>query len=130
MKKMLAVGIGGALGTLLRYAMYQIPLPFGVSAHSAATLAINITGSFFLGMLTILFIRKIRVTAEMRLAVTTGVMGGYTTFSTMSKDAVSLVRAGLVLPAAGYLALSVGLGLAAAWCGILVGKRLEGRKSA
>lgn len=130
MKKTVAVGIGGAMGTLLRFALYQIPLPHGAFAHLVATMIINVTGSFLLGMLTILFIRKICVSAEMRLAVTTGVMGGYTTFSTMCKDAVMLMREGFAVSAAAYFALTVLLGLAAAWSGICLGKRLEGRRRA
>lgn len=125
MKKTVFVALGGALGTLFRCALYQIPLPLGAFAHPAMTLAINVTGSFLLGLLTILFVRKLRVPASLRLFVTAGVVGGYTTFSTMSKDAVTLLRNGRVLPAAAYLAVSVLLGLAATWGGVCAGKRLE-----
>lgn len=130
MKKTVSVGIGGALGTLFRCALFQLPQPCGAFSHLLMTLLINVTGSFFLGLLAILFIRKIPVSAEMRLAVMTGILGGYTTFSTMCKDAVTLLQSGLVLPAFLYLAFTVLLGLSAAWGGIRIGKRLERRRKA
>lgn len=128
MKKTLSVGIGGALGTLLRWALFQIPLQGGTFSHPLMTLLINVTGSFALGLLAILFVRKIPVSAEIRLAVTAGVMGGYTTFSTMCKDAVTLSISRSVLLAAAYLAVTVFLGLTASWAGTQLGKHLEGRR--
>ncbi len=127
MKKAFAVGIGGAIGTLFRWAVFQLPPFFGPVPHAAATLMINTTGSFLLALLVILFVRTIRVSAELRLAVTTGVMGGYTTFSTMCKDAVTLLQTGKTLTAAVYLLLTVVLGLSAAWLGASAGKRIERR---
>lgn len=129
MKKIAAVGVGGAVGTLLRCALYRISL-FSNPAYHAATLIINTTGSFLLALLVILFVRTIHVSAEMRLAVTTGVMGGYTTFSTMCKDTVAFLQAGRFLPAAAYLLLTVLLGLSAAWLGIAAGKRIARRRRA
>jgi CrcB protein len=128
-KKTVSVGIGGMLGTLLRYALFQVPLPGGILIHVLITMGINVSGSFFLGFLVILFVRKIPASAEIRLAVTTGFLGGYTTFSTMCKDMVTLLQSGFVLPAFLYLALTVLLGLAASWGGIRAGKRLEGRRA-
>ncbi len=130
MKKTVSVGIGGALGTLLRCALFRLPLPAGALSHPLMTLLINATGSFLLGLLTILFVRRIRVSAEMRLAVTAGVMGGYTTFSTMCGDAAMLARTQSALFAAVYLVLTVLLGLSATWGGIRLGKRMEGRRRA
>lgn len=130
MKKTLSVGIGGALGTLIRWALFQFPLPVSAFSHPLMTLLINVTGSFILGLLAILFVRKIPVSAEIRLAVTAGIMGGYTTFSTMCKDAVTLSLSKSVLLAAAYLAVTVILGLSASWAGVRLGKRLEGRRQA
>lgn len=129
MKKIAAVGVGGAVGTLLRCVLYRIPLFLNPAYHAAATLIINTTGSFLLALLVILFVRTIHVSAEMRLAITTGVMGGYTTFSTMCKDTVAFLQSGHYLSAAAYLLLTVLLGLSASWLGITAGKRIERRKA-
>lgn len=127
MKKSFCVGIGGAAGTLVRYAILQIPVSGGSAFRPLLTMLINISGSFVLGFLIILFAKKFPVSAEIRLAVTAGFLGGYTTFSTMCKDAVMLLFSGKVLLFAAYVAVSVVFGLLAAWLGVCLGKRLERR---
>jgi CrcB protein len=126
MKKILAAGIGGAVGAAVRWILLQIPLA-NDSFHPIMTLLINVSGSFLLGFVIILFEKKIPVQAEIRVAVTTGFFGGYTTFSTMCKDAVGLLATGNVPAALLYLMLSVFLGLLAAWFGIRLGKVFERR---
>lgn len=127
MKKNLYVGIGGAAGALLRCAIHAIPMPFGPDYQPVLTMLINISGSFLLGFLMVLFVKKLPVSAELRLGITTGVLGGYTTFSTLCKESVMLCFSGKFLLSAIYLAASVILGIAAAWCGILIAKHLERR---
>lgn len=126
MKKMLAAGIGGAVGAAVRWILLQIPLENG-SLHPIMTLMINVSGSFLLGFVIILFEKKIPVQAEIRVAVTTGFFGGYTTFSTMCKDAAGMLSAQNAIGALLYLMLSVFLGLLAAWFGIRLGKVFERR---
>ncbi len=127
MKKYFAVGVGGAAGTVARHLIQLIPLPVGSVYRPLLTILINISGSFILGFLMILFIKLLPVTAEIRLGITTGFLGGYTTFSTLCKDSVLLYLSGHVFFSAAYVAGSVLLGLAAAWLGILSAKRLERR---
>lgn len=129
MKKSIFVGIGGAAGTLVRYAFFQIPIPNGSVYRPLLTMLINISGSFILGLLIILFVKRFPVRAEIRIAVTAGFLGGYTTFSTMCKDAVMLLYSGKILFFAGYVIASVSLGLTAAWLGIRLGKHLERRRA-
>lgn len=127
MKKYFAVGIGGAAGTIIRHFIQLIPLPLDAAYRPVLTMLINISGSFLLGFLIILFIKLVPVTAEIRLAVTTGFLGGYTTFSTLCKESVVMLFSGHTLLSAVYVASSVLLGLAAAWLGIYSAKRLERR---
>lgn len=117
MKKYFYAALGGAAGTLLRCLLFRIPLAGGAQSRVWMTFAINISGSFFLGLLTALFLRKARVREEIRVALTAGLLGGYTTFSTMCRDTVNLMRSGAWLMGAVYIVLSVTLGLAAAWAG-------------
>ncbi len=126
MKKILAAGIGGAIGAAVRWILLQIPLASG-RFHPIMTLVINVSGSFLLGFVIILFEKKIPVRDEIRVAVTTGFFGGYTTFSTMCKDAAGMLAAENTLGALLYLILSVFLGLWAAWFGIRLGKVFERR---
>ncbi len=129
MKKYFAVGIGGAAGAITRYLIQQIPFPFNTVYRPLLTLLINVSGSFLLGFLMILFIKLFPVKAEFRLGITTGFLGGYTTFSTLCKDSVLLSFSGHTLLSAIYLAASVLLGIAAAWLGILLAKHLERRRA-
>lgn len=127
MKKAVFIGLGGAAGTITRYALFQIP--FSSAYRPIVTLLINGSGSFLLGFLIILFSKRLRVSAEIRLSLTTGFLGGYTTFSTFCKDTVLLLFSGKPLYAVLYAALSVILGLCAAWFGIVAAKRLERGKA-
>lgn len=130
MKKVFWVGAGGAAGAVCRHFVQMIPLPGGELYRSLLTLLINISGSFLLGFLIILFVKCLPVSAEVRLGLTTGFLGGYTTFSTLCKDAVLLSLSGRALFSLLYLTASVLFGLAAAWLGILAAKRLERRMTA
>lgn len=127
MKKVLSAGIGGAAGSICRHFVSLIPLPGGEAYRPLLTMAINLSGSFLLGFLVILFVKCLPMRTEVRIGLTTGFLGGYTTFSTLCKDTVFLGFSGRFLFSAVYLAASVLFGLAAAWLGILAAKRLERR---
>nr|WP_319489652.1 CrcB family protein [uncultured Caproiciproducens sp.] len=129
MKKNLAVGIGGAVGTIVRYVIHQLPLPFDNVYRPILTMLINVSGSFLLGFLIILFAKKIPVNAEIRLGFTTGLLGGYTTFSTLCKESVLLGLSGDSFSSAVYVAATILLGLAAAWLGIGAAKQIERRSA-
>lgn len=113
------VGLGGGIGSLLRWwvglavtKLYRGPLPLG-------TFFINISGAFVIGYLSILFgiDWRDRYGEWLSAAMLTGVLGGYTTFSSMQLDAAKLANTHQRLVAAGYLLASVIFGLAAAACG-------------
>lgn len=110
------VGLGGGIGSLLRWwiglrvgKIYKGPLPLG-------TFLINISGAFVIGYLSILFNIdwRDRYGDLMNAAVLTGILGGYTTFSSMQLDAAKLATARGRAIAAGYLIISVLVGLIAA----------------
>lgn len=110
------VGLGGGLGSLLRWwvglrvgQIYKGKFPLG-------TFLINVSGAFVIGYLSILFSVdwRDRYGDMVNAAVLTGVLGGYTTFSSLQLDAAKLANAKDRALAAGYLIISVLLGLAAA----------------
>ncbi|HHL2559437.1 TPA: CrcB family protein [Yersinia enterocolitica] len=113
------VGLGGGIGSLLRWwiglgvgKIYKGNFPLG-------TFLINISGAFVIGYLSILFSVdwRDRYGDLMNAAVLTGILGGYTTFSSMQLDAAKLSTTRGRVIAAGYLIISVLVGLAAAALG-------------
>lgn len=111
------VGIAGVAGVLSRYALST---PFHGDALPWATVAINVVGSFLLGVLVTSHV----FSEEARTALGVGFLGGFTTFSTFSVQAVLDFEAGEPGRAALYVIASVVLGLAAAAAGYVVGRTL------
>jgi CrcB protein len=116
-----AVAVGGALGSWLRWRV-GVAWPVRFDQFPTTTLAVNVTGSFALGLVvaTLLERRPQHLLAHALLG--TGVLGAYTTFSTMAVEAVSLVDAGHLVRAGAYLAASLVLGVAALALGLGLGR--------
>lgn len=121
--KFIAVGCGGAFGAMLRYAIGLIfaktfaPFPF-------ATFFINILGSFLIGLLAVLFTEKFPENENLRLLLTVGFLGAFTTFSTFELETFELIRAKQMTTAFLYVAASFAVGLVAVFSGIWAGKKL------
>jgi fluoride exporter len=116
---------GGILGSVARYlAALLIP---AVSGFPFATLFVNITGSFVIGLYSTLTGPDGRLFASTRRRqfVMTGFCGGYTTFSAFSLETVRLLRGGLTHTALLYIAVSVVTWLVAVWLGHLLASRLN-----
>ena len=116
------VALGGMLGALARYALTALLTPLlARTGLPWATLLINVSGSFALGLLAALAARS-AVSPEWRAAIGVGFLGAYTTFSTFSVDLDGLLTRGEGWRAGVYLLGNVGLGLVAAVAGRLVGR--------
>lgn len=116
-RAVIAVGIGAAIGGILRYVVGQVFLQRFGPGFPYGTLFINVTGSFLIGIIAELAAtRAMGITPLMRMFAATGVLGGYTTFSTFSLDGVTLVEQGWQTPSL-YVTLSVALGLIGAFFG-------------
>lgn len=114
------VGGAGALGALARYLIGRVVVERTGSLFPWATLFINVSGAFLIGLISGLTTRhQVNSLAQMTLA--TGFLGGYTTFSTMSWETVQLVRGGSRRRGALYLAGNIIPGLLAALLGLMVG---------
>lgn len=118
-KNLIAIGLGGALGSLLRY-MAALMLN---SAYPYGTLTVNLVGSFFLGLLTGGFYSKIRW-EWLRLGMGVGLLGSFTTMSTFSAEIRSVWLENSIGLALGYTVLSVAGGLGLAACGVYLGNKL------
>jgi len=125
MNQLFAVALGGACGAVVRFLMssglYQWlgrDFPYG-------TLAVNVVGSFLIGLLTeALILQRISFGLEYRAAILVGFIGAFTTFSTFSLETLYLMEQGNLTKAALNIIISVGGCLFAVWLGLLVGRTL------
>jgi Integral membrane protein possibly involved in chromosome condensation len=119
-KPVLAVLVGGAVGTALRLAV-DLALPHGDAAFPFGTLLVNVAGAFALGLL----VGRLWPTASdwLKAGLGPGLLGSFTTFSALALSAVELMDAGAPWSAAAYLAASILGGLVAAALGLRLGVR-------
>jgi CrcB protein len=121
--RILSVAIGGAGGALARYGLNLLfaktltPFPF-------ATFFINVTGSFLIGFLLILFTDKFAAGENLRVAVIVGFLGAYTTFSTFEMEIFGLIREREFATAFLYLFSSVLLGFTGVCGGVWLAKKI------
>ncbi|MGC2128457.1 MAG: fluoride efflux transporter CrcB [Candidatus Aquilonibacter sp.] len=121
-RAVVAVAVGAAIGGVLRYVVGQYFLQRFGPGFPYGTLFINVTGSLCIGVVAELGVtRALGMTPLLRILLATGVLGGYTTFSTFSIDAITLLAEGM-LPAFVYTAASVVLGLAGAAAGVVLAR--------
>ena len=118
--KIFLVAVAGAAGALTRYGIATV---IGVRAFPWATLAINVSGSFVLGMLLTAGIQR-GWPENTVIPLSVGFLGAYTTYSTFSYETFTLGRADRFVSAALYVAVSVTGGLLAACAGYLLAKRI------
>lgn len=115
MSRFLLIALAGALGVALRYAL-TLALPRDAAAQFPwATLLANVLGCAAMGAILALFSIKFPNHENLRLALTVGLLGGFTTFSAFAADAITLLDADRALRAILYVAASVALSLAAAF---------------
>lgn len=114
----LLVGSGGFIGALLRYGLSG--LIQGVAPLSTfpwGTVAVNLTGCLLIGVIAGLVELRQLLMPEVRLFTMIGVLGGFTTFSTLGFEAFALLRDAEYLRAVAYVGIQVFLGLALVWFG-------------
>lgn len=117
------VAAGGAGGALARAGVAEL-WPHRPPGWAWSTLVTNVTGSALLGVLLVVLARRFPRDRWARPLIGTGLLGGYTTFSTLSVDAVQLVRFDRYGAAAGYLAASIAGILLGCVLGLLLARRL------
>ncbi len=118
MTNILLVGIGGFIGSVMRYlasgyvqqATKSVDFPYG-------TLAVNVIGCFVIGFLSQLAEGRGVFTSESRLFVFTGILGGFTTFSSFGNETMNLVRDSQMMNAFANVGANVVIGLFAVWLG-------------
>lgn len=127
MKRYIFIGVGGILGAVSRYIIKNIHIYGYKEAIPLNTFIINITGSFLLALLLTFALEVKNFDEDIRIGIGTGFLGAYTTFSTMCKETVGLVKSGYYYSAISYIGFSTILGLSAAYFGVLAARELAGR---
>ncbi len=124
MTQALLVGFGGAIGSVFRYYVGQWALRLMGPHFPWGTLTVNVVGCFVIGLLAEMISRRFNASPELWLLLITGFLGGFTTFSAFSLDAISLFERGAIASAAIYMVASVGLSMAAVFAGLAVTRAL------
>lgn len=123
MRVFVFLALGGALGTVGRYAVSGWVQP-AAATFPWGTLAVNVVGSFALGFLMRVTLGVATIGPEMRLALTVGVCGGFTTMSTFAYETAKLLEGGEYLTGFGYAAGSAIGSIAAVFVGTYLAGRL------
>ncbi|BAU48548.1 camphor resistance protein CrcB [Sulfurifustis variabilis] len=124
MSQVVAIAIGGAAGSVLRYWMSTSVHALLGRGFPYGTLSVNVLGSLLMGFLFVIFLDRMGNDTVLRAGVLIGLLGGFTTFSAFSIETLNLIEQGAHLRAAVNAGASVLLCVAAAWIGVLLGRQL------
>lgn len=122
MNSIFAVAVGGAIGATGRYLFNLQMLRLLGPNFPWGTFGVNVIGSFIMGLVAGLFALRLDLSSEMRSFITTGILGGFTTFSAFSLDAANMMERGQHALAAAYIGGSVALGLAGLFFGLWIAR--------
>lgn len=122
MRTYLAIAIGGILGCWARYAMTVGVQAIWGRTFPYGTLSINVLGSFLMGFLFFATLEHLAVGPYVRVGILTGFLGGFTTFSTFAMETLLLAEEGDIAKSIVYVALSIVLGIVAAFAGAFLAR--------
>jgi len=122
--KYIIVGIGGALGSVLRFWVGSYIGGRLGSRFPYGTFVINVTGSFLIGMIVTIMAEKTEWSANWRYLIPIGFIGGYTTFSAFEYETFRLFQDGQMLSAVLNVTLSVVVGFVGVWAGMAAGRSI------
>lgn len=123
LKNIMLVALGGAAGSVARYLLSKAVQDTAASAFPWGTMAVNVAGCLLIGLLYGLAASDgARLGADMKLMLTVGFCGGFTTFSTFANESLTLAKTGDALLSAAYIGSSVALGVLAVAAGAQLAK--------
>ena len=125
---LLAVALGGVLGTGARWGVDALLPTASPGTLSVSTIVVNVVGSFVLGLLVATVWSRSGVPLWLKAGVGTGLLGSFTTFSAITVNAVAGALEANLLAVVGAVLLSSVFGLLAAWGGLALGTKLLGRR--
>ena len=119
MKALLLVALGGALGSVARFKLSGWILQHAIDwRFPVGTFTVNVTGCFLAGVLAALAEKHDLLSADARIFLFAGLLGGFTTFSAFGLETMFLIKRGEWIVAGANVVLSVSAGLAALWLGL------------
>ena len=118
------IGVAGFLGAVSRYCLDGVVTGVTGAGFPWGTLVVNVSGCFLIGLLTTVLTDRLLPHPDLRVAVTIGFIGAYTTFSTFAYESLRQLEDGAVALATANIIGSVVLGVAAAWVGVVAGRAL------
>ncbi|MBC8129854.1 MAG: fluoride efflux transporter CrcB [Rhizobiaceae bacterium] len=122
LQHILLVAVGGALGSVCRHLVGIGSLKLFGPSFPVGTLAVNLVGSFAMGVFIELLARRFDGSADLRLLVATGVIGGFTTYSSFALDTAVLWERGEVFTAFIYVSLTLVAGIGALFAGLTLAR--------
>jgi CrcB protein len=123
-QQLLIAGIGGFIGSACRFWFSSVTYRILGQDFPYGTLFVNVLGCLLIGLLMTVFEDRFLVSPNLRIFLTVGILGGFTTFSTFSFETVSLLKEGSFLIAGANILSSLMICLAATWFGSAIGKLL------
>jgi len=124
MRTVVGIAVAGSIGALARYGLDGLVSRRTAGAFPWGTFAVNVTGSFLLGLLFTVLTEQIAAPPWFRSTLTIGLLGAYTTFSTLSFESYRLIEDGAVGIAAANMLGSMAAGLVAVYLGVVTGRAL------
>lgn len=124
LKQIFFVGLGGGVGSILRYLVSYFTAKYYAGTFPVATFFINVTGCLIIGILAGFFSSHFSFNDNLKLLLITGFCGGYTTFSTFALENLNLLQYNHTLIMLLYVFLSVILGIIAVWLGLNTGSSI------
>ena len=124
MRKLILLGLGGALGTLGRYGLTGLVHRFARETFPLGTLCVNLVGSLVIGLVMHLVRDQQALGPQARTVIVVGFLGGFTTFSAFSYETLELLQGGSPLLAGANVTAHVVLGIGAVWIGFALGRLL------
>ena len=121
MEVVLVVGLGGAVGAILRW-WVGVLMSHLLAPAFLGTLVVNLAGSFLVGVLLIWFQGKLPINDVLRTGIVVGLLGGFTTYSAFSMEAVNMMMAGFYGRASAYVVVTVAVCLMGTWAGVMLGR--------
>ena len=121
MEVVLVVGLGGAVGAIFRW-WVGVLMSHLLAPVFLGTLVVNLAGSFLVGLLLMWFQGKLPISDVLRTGIVVGLLGGFTTYSAFSMEAVNMMITGFYGRASAYVVVMVAVCLVGTWTGVMLGR--------